>query len=135
MENEEDFIEAAKRELAFLVDEYGFRVVEETDTDVRFESPAVAVVAAIDRPRSEVEVFVGRRGHEYGTLSFGGMIGQASAVRLLEMAAAELRAHEWALEGDENLYDQLAFQQRRESREWTAYNAGRGPRPSTRKLP
>jgi hypothetical protein len=63
------------------------------------------------------------------------MTGRASMPRLLELAAERMREEEAILGGDPAFFERLAEKQRRRSDEWTAYHAGRGPRPRTGKLP
>jgi hypothetical protein len=60
---------------------------------------------------------------------------RASVSRLLEIASAQLQAEKAVLRGEPAFFDQLAAEKRRLSEEWTAYYAGKGPRPPTGNLP
>lgn len=130
------FSDVVVREFGFLGGEYGFAVVRQGGDVVEFESLLVRVVATFD-PRGEVEVVVTRRDSDsgFGRVTFGGQVGTASVERLVQMAAEQLRREESALEGDAEFFDLLAEAQSRNAEAWTAYHAGRGPRPKTGKLP
>jgi hypothetical protein len=53
-----DFSDAVQRELAFLVDERGFRLIEVSDQIVRFASPEVVVTASYYPSEAQVDVTV-----------------------------------------------------------------------------
>jgi len=58
------------------------------------------------------------------------MVGTASVARLLEIAHEQLSANPGVLEGDPTFYEQLAAENLRRSKAWTAYYAGEGPQPT-----
>jgi hypothetical protein len=60
------------------------------------------------------------------------MVGTASVARLLEIAVEQMSADPAILRGDQAFYEQLGAEKRRQSEEWTAYYAGKGPRPRGR---
>jgi hypothetical protein len=132
----DDFQAAARHELAFLAEDYGFRLVDEGPRGLRYESPLVRVDAVAD-PRGEVELRTSRVDDTdpHGTLTLQGMVGRASAARVVELLAARLRKEGAALRGDPDFFARLAATQRKASEAYTAYASGRGPRPSTGKLP
>jgi hypothetical protein len=129
------FQDAALRELSFLVEDYGFQLVEEGARFVRYASPSVMVDAAFD-PRGEVELRTSRMDDPdpHATHTLHGMVGRASAARVVELLAAQLRDEDAALRGDPDFFARLAATQREASRAWTAYYSGQGPQP-TGKLP
>jgi hypothetical protein len=131
-----EFSDAARRELAFLVDERGFRLVEVTDEVVRFESPNVIVTASYYPNESQVDVSAtpADRPDRHEELILSGMVGQASPARLLQLAAEKLRTNDAALSGDQSYYTRLGDERRREAEAWTTYYEGKGPQPR-RKLP
>lgn len=131
----DDFADAALTELDFLFD-YGFRVTERERSWVRFESAEVVVTAGVS-PLGEVQIAVSRLGDEsgHGTLTLGGQVGTASAVRVVELLAEKLRLEEAALRGDESYFRALAADSARRSKELTDWASGRGPQPSQGKLP
>jgi hypothetical protein len=135
METPEAFPQAVRRHLAFLIQDHGFKVVEEDQHHVRFESPTLAAEAWHD-PRGEVEVRVSRLEsddpHQVWTCT--GMVGRASVSRLLEIAGEQMIANPDVLRGDQVFYEQLGAEKRRLSEAWTAFYAGKGPQP-TGKLP
>lgn len=135
MSNDE-FETAALHELAFLVEDYGFRLVEEGEQVVRYESRSVMVAAVLD-PRGEVELRTSRLddADPHATLTLHGMVGRASAARVVELLAAQLRDEDAALRGDPDFFEKLAVVQRKAAEAWTAYYSGRGPRPETGRLP
>lgn len=131
-----DFTANALDAFRFLVDEHGFRVADQRDWQVRWESASAAVIATFD-PRGEIEVRVARLDDEtgFGTLTVEGMIGRASADRVLHLLAERLRQNEPALRGDASFFQELAERQQREAKALTAYYAGPRPRPETGCLP
>jgi len=119
------FQPAALRELAYLVDEYGFHIVTDTAQCVRFESARVSVTVAFDL-RGEIDLVVTEleREQEFGTLRLTGMVGRASAARVVQLLAGRLRAKTSALRGDRPYFQRLAEEQLERSEQWTAYYAG-----------
>ena len=111
-------------------------MVDECDHVVRLQSPTLGAQATVD-PRGEVAIEVYRLGHEdpFDRWTWSGMVGRASLTRVLEIAMERLQADEAVLRGDSTYFDQLAMENKRISEEWTAYYAGKGPRPQTGKLP
>jgi len=132
----DSFQAAARRELAYLVDDCGFHIVTDEAQRVRFESARVSVTATFD-PRGEIELDVAELGREreFGKLALTGMVGRASVARVVQLLAGRLRANTLALRGDSAYFQRLREEQLAESERWTAYYAGRGPRPSTGHLP
>ncbi|MGH3024773.1 MAG: hypothetical protein ACRDNI_14040 [Gaiellaceae bacterium] len=130
------FAETVRRELAFLIDHHGFRIVSESEYLVRLDSETLGAEAMFD-PRGEVGLEVFRLGHEgpRERWSYTGMVGRASVPRLLQIAAEHLQAEEAVLRGDPAFFDALTRENQRLSEEWTAYYARKGPRPQTGKLP
>jgi hypothetical protein len=130
------FQAAALHELAFLVEDYGFRLVEEGDQAVRYASPSVVVDAVLD-PRGEVELRASRLNDPdpHATLTLHGVAGRASAGRVVELLAAQLRDEDAALRGDADFFERLAAVQRDAAKAWTAYYSGEGPRPETGRVP
>jgi hypothetical protein len=114
------FQDAALHELAFLVEDYGFRLVEEEAHVVRYASPSVMVDAALD-PRGEVELRISRVDDPdpHATLTLHGMVGRASAARAAELLAAQLRDEDAALRGDPDFFARLAATQREAAEAWT----------------
>jgi hypothetical protein len=131
-----EFQAAALHELAFLVEDYGFRLVQEDDQVVRYASPSVRVDAFLD-PRGEVELRTSPVDDPdpHATLTLHGMVGSASAARVVGLLAAQLRDEDAALRGDPDFFARLAAVQREAAEAWTAYYSGRGPRPETGRLP
>jgi hypothetical protein len=127
----ENFSDAATRELAFLVDEHGFRLVEASNEVVRWESPAAVGTASYYPPECQVDVTVApvERRDLYDELVLSGMVGRASPERLLHLAAEKLRSDHAALRGDSPYYERLGDERRREAEAWTAFYAGKGPQP------
>ena len=134
--SDDEFHAAARRELAFLVEDYGFSVVDEGAQAIRYASPSVVVDALVD-PRGEVELRTSRVDNPdpHATLTLHGMVGCASAARVIELLAADLRDKAAALRGDADFFARLAAVQREAAEAWTAYYSGRGPRPETGRLP
>jgi hypothetical protein len=132
----EEFPVAARREFAFLIVEHSFEVTHEDQHRVRLESPILVVEAFWD-PRGEVSVAVFRHGHEQWAegWNYAGMVGRASISRLLEIAGEKMRAEGAVLRGDAGFYEELAVEQSRLAKEWTAYYSRQGPRPRTGHLP
>ena len=130
------FQAAALHELAFLVEDYGFRLVEGDDQVVRYASPSVMVDTVLD-PRGEVELRASRLNDPdpHATLILHGMAGRASAARVVELLAAQLRDEDAALRGDPDFFERLASVQRETAKAWTAYYSGEGPRPETGRVP
>ena len=64
-----------------------------------------------------------------------GMVGRASVPRVLEIAKEQLCGEDAVLRGDPAFFRNLGVENRRASKQWTEYYAGRGPRPQTGKLP
>jgi hypothetical protein len=138
MDPVDEFPAAACRELAFVVEEFGFRIAESGREVVRFESPSVVVIASFyDGEGGQLDVTAQRANEtdRHASLILGGMVGRASVARVLQIAAEKLRANEPALQGDESYYRRLGEERRRESEAWMAYYAGKGPRPATGRLP
>lgn len=131
------FADDVLREFAFLVEEHGFRLLNATEQEVRFESPSVTVTASYWPNEYQVDVIAalvdGR--DMYDRLVLSGMVGRASPARLLEIAAEKLRGNTAVLTGDRAYYEQLGDKERRESQAWTDFWAKEGPDPRPRKLP
>ena len=123
-------------ELAFLVEDYRFRLIEEGKRGVRYASPSVVVEAVMD-PRGEIELRTTRVDDPdpHATLTLHGMVGRASAARVVELLAAQLRDEDAALRGDPDFFERLASVQRQAAEAWTAYYSRRGPRPESGRLP
>ena len=123
------------RELAFLVEDYGFRLVEDGRA-LRYASRSVTVEAVFD-PRGEIELRTAPLDNPdpHATLALSGMVGRASAARVVELLATRLRGQDAALRGDSAFFDHLASVQREASKAWTAYYSGQGPEPRTGRLP
>jgi hypothetical protein len=126
-----DFSDAVQRELAFLVDERGFRLIEVSDQIVRFASPEVVVTASYYPSEAQVDVTVTQVDQldRYEELILSGMVGRASPARLLQLAAEKLRTNDPALTGDQSYFTRLGDERRREAEAWTAYHEGTGPQP------
>ena len=63
------------------------------------------------------------------------MVGKASVSPLLQLAAEPMKEEPSVLAGDRAFYEELAARKRQASKEWTAYNSRKGPRPRTGWLP
>ena len=128
--------DAVRRKLGFLITDYACRIVCEDFGIVEMESPVLAVQAALD-PRGEVDVWVSRAGNEdvHARWTYCGLIGKASVARLLEIAGENMRLDEAIAQGDADFYERLAVENRRLSKEWTAYYSRKGPRPRSGPLP
>jgi hypothetical protein len=131
----DEFADTTVAELAFLFD-YGFVISERSRDSVRFESPNVAVSALLS-PFGEVEIRVARLGHEngYGTLTLAGMVGRASAPRVIQLLAEELRSEDEALRAKDDYFRDLAERQRRRNEELNDYYSARRSWPRKGKLP
>lgn len=112
----------------------GFEVIEERSGLLLLEMSSISVRVALD-PRGELDVDVFRTGTDphYGW-AYTGIVGRASAGRLLELALAQMRSEPAILAGDPHFYDALAAEKKLRAHEMTEYYAGRGPRPG-RHLP
>jgi hypothetical protein len=131
-----EFPVAARRELAFLVDDYAFELVEATANVVRFASERVVVAATFYPNEWQVDLTAALSGDEdrYARLVLSGMVGRASPARVIELLAEKLRGNTPALTGDGSYYRQLGEEQRQKAEAWTAFYAGKGHKP-TGKLP
>jgi hypothetical protein len=131
----ESFGTVARREFSFLEGEFGFHVAEERDELVRFESSSVVVTAEL-YPGNEGQLNVTAKlaGHEddFERLTVSSRVGRGPVAGVLHLAAERLRHHRGALRGDVAYYERLGQAQRHESRKWTAYYLGQGPRPTGR---
>jgi hypothetical protein len=86
--------------------------------------------------RGEIDVSVYPHGPgSYGRWRYGGMVGRASLLQLLEMAAGAMESDPAVLRGDAVFYEARAHEQRAESISWTEYYARSGPRPPRPPLP
>jgi hypothetical protein len=102
----------------FLLDEYGFRVVEDSQVFVRLESAALRAVVTFSR--GEVDVSVSRLDSDLdGSWTWEGMVGTASLSRVLELAARELLDAPEVLRGDPDAFERLAVAERKASHEYT----------------
>ena len=112
----------------------GFEIVEEDDRVLLMRS-SVVTIRAVHDPRGEIDIDVFLTGSErlYGW-SYTGIVGTASARRLLEIALAQMREEPPILRGDAEFYETLAAKNRARAEALTEYYAGRGPRPG-RRLP
>jgi hypothetical protein len=133
----ESLADAASQELRSLIEAHGFSLSECSGEIVRYTSAsAVLTVTAHAADRGQVDVIVEPAAthgvHE--RLIISRMVGRASLVRVLQLAADDLRTNERALQGDPSFFRQLGEEQRRDAEAWTAYYAGKGPQP-TGKLP
>lgn len=129
----EELGELVRGEWASLLAE-GFEVIDEQPGVLLLGSSDVTVRVVLD-PRGELDVDVFRTGtdRKYGW-AYTGIVGRASARRLLELALGQMRSEPAILAGDADFYDALAVEKERKAREMTEYYAGRGPRPG-RQLP
>jgi hypothetical protein len=95
------------------------------------------MVDALLDPRGEVELRTSRLNDPdpHATLTLHGMVGSASAASVVALLAEQLRDEDAALRGDPDFFERLAGVQREAAKAWTAYYAGRGPRPETGRLP
>jgi len=93
MQTVEPFPVVARQELAFLVRDRGFVEVWCTDWTIRFESASNGVEAVLD-PREGVELAAFRLGLESAVEPWRwiGMLGRASARRLVKIAAQDLQS-------------------------------------------
>jgi len=113
----------------------GFEITEDESHLVALRSPTMQVVVVHD-PRGEVDVYAFPQGGEqHDGWAYSGMVGTASVGRLLEIALADLRSDPAILQGDATYYARLAEENQESRKAWTAYYAGRGPRPGKPKLP
>jgi hypothetical protein len=136
MQADEPFAVLARQGLGFLVQDHGFTEVGHTERTIRFESTSAGVEASLD-PREGVEVSAFRLGHENAVerWRWTGMVGRASADRLVEIAVEHLRSDPAILSGDTAYYLTLADEQRALAKAWTEFYSRKGPRPRTGKLP
>lgn len=82
-------------------------------------------------PRGEVDVAVCRHDQEpWQGWSYAGMVGTSSVARLLELALERVQAEPAVLRGDTAFYQALGERATADAEAWTAYYAGRGPRPA-----
>lgn len=122
-------LELVRDKWASLLSGEAFTVIEEDDDRVVLTSPNTRIVVIHD-PRGEVDVAVSPHGQEPGpSWSYAGMVGTASVARLLELALTRMQAEPAILRGDTAFYEGLADRATAEAEAWTAYYAGRGPRP------
>jgi hypothetical protein len=135
MDEANSFREVARQQLSFLIDDRDFTVVAEDEYHVRLESESVGVEASYE-PLGEVEVRVFRLGQDdpHESWTYTGMVGRASASRLLSIAIEQMTANPAILSGDATFYERRGAENRRLSEAWTAYYSGKGPQP-TGKLP
>jgi hypothetical protein len=129
--------DATRQELGLLLDEHAFVPTETSAEVVRFQSAVATVtVTGYAAEHGQVEVIVeplaAHGQHE--RLVISRMVGRASLIRVLQLAAEDLRASEQALRGEQSFFRQLGEVQEREAEAWTAFYAGEGPQP-TGKLP
>ena len=116
-----------------LLDDAGFTVATEDDRSIIVTSTEVRIVAT-HSPRGEVSVQVHRHDQErWQGWSYEGMVGAASVGRLLELALEEMRADPAVLQGERALFVALQERAVAESEAWSAYSAGKGPRPRRRR--
>lgn len=104
--------------------------VREDKSQVRMESQTVGIDVTFD-PRGEVSVSVSRLVHAdpFQAWVYTGLVGRASMERLLEIAGERMRAEGAVLRGDPDFFQRLGLDKREEAEAWTAFYAGRGPRP------
>jgi hypothetical protein len=134
----ESLVDAVVQELGSLLDEFGFALSEDSPEVVRYASAsAVLTVTAYAGDHGQVDVIVepGRAHSVHERLVIGRMVGRASLVRVLELAAQDLRTNEPALRGDLAFFAHIGTENQRLATAWTAYYAKQGPRPTTGKLP
>jgi hypothetical protein len=113
----------------------GFHIAEEDSSRVALDSGDVRVVASASL-LGEVDVTAAPLGSEWPRQwTWSGMVGRASVARLLELALEQLRAEPAILSGDAAFYDSLAAANEQASIAYTRWAEGKGPRPSTRRLP
>jgi hypothetical protein len=126
------FADAVEHEFAFLIDDRDFRLATASGEVVRFASPRVEVQLSYHPSEQQVDLAaypVGER-DPYTRFVWRGMVGRASVERLVQLAAAALRANEPALSGDDAYYRELGAEQRQDAEAWTAFCAGQGPQPT-----
>jgi hypothetical protein len=128
---EDAFLEAVRNAFAVLTRDQGFSVVAEDRHHARFESETVGIDVWHD-PRGEIDVNVSPLGttDRLATWTYTGMVGAASVARLLEIAVEQMSANPAILGADQTFYEQLATENRRASKAWTAYYSGKGPQPT-----
>lgn len=112
--------------------EDGFVIVDERSGVVEMRSADVCIRAVLD-PRGVIDVDaypVG--GDDHSGWAYTGMVGTASASRLLELALEQMRHEPSILRGDRTFYEALARQRAAEARALNELYAGRGqdPRPN-----
>ena len=106
-----------------------FTVAKGDDGFVVLTSAEVRIVAT-HSPRGEVSVEVHRHDQErWQGWAYEGMVGTASVGRLLELALEKMRADPAVLRGERALFVGLQERAVAEAGAWTAYCAGKGPRP------
>lgn len=104
-------------------------MVEADDDRVVLTSANTRIVVVYD-PRGQVDVAVSPHGREpWQGWSYTGMVGTASVSRLLEIALMRMQAEPAILRGDTAFYEALAKRTTANAEAWTAFYAGRGPRP------
>ena len=117
---------------AVLLQDGDFAITEEEDGVVLLTSAEVRIVVARS-PRGEVAVDVHRHDQQsWQGWSYEGMVGTAPTERLLELALGEMRADPAVLRGDQVLFAALQERAASETKAWTAFYAGEGPRPKRR---
>lgn len=116
--------------------EDGFEIVDERPGVVELRSANVCIRAVLD-PRGEIDVDaypVG--GDRHLGWAYTGIVGTASAGRLLEIALEQMRHEPAILRGERTFYEALARHRAAEAHALNEFYAGRGsnPRPN-RMLP
>jgi len=122
------------REWAVLMAEHRLRSIHEDDWRVSLRSDLLAITIVHDRGELSVSAFLPTGSAAEGWL-YEGMVGKASEARLLQIAAERLVEDPRLLRGDPGFFEEVAFERRRLSKEWTAYYSREGPRPRTGHLP
>lgn len=113
----------------------GFEIIEERTDVVELRSSEVCIRAVLD-PRGEIDVDAYPLGGDrYQGWAYTGVVGRATAGRLLEIALEQMHSEPAILRGDVTFYRALARQRAAEAHALTQFYAGRGPNPRRGLLP
>jgi hypothetical protein len=131
----DDLGDLVRQEWHALMARRDLRVEMEDGGSVTLHSGSVAVIVSRDRGQLSVSVFPLATGCAADGWQYDGMVGKASEARLLQIAAERMEEDPRVLQGDRDLFAQIATERRRLSEEWTTYYARKGPRPKSGRLP
>jgi hypothetical protein len=110
--------------------EDGFEIVDQRAGVVELRSATVCIRVVLD-PRGEVDVDaypVG--GDPHLGWAYTGIVGRASAGRLLEVALEQMRREPEVLRGDLAFYEEIARQRAAEAHALNEFYAGPRPEPA-----